>query len=89
MDTSLLYRNCAQATAMDHDCDMRDVPIRDEAIRLGQFLKLSDAVEVGSDVKLLLGANRVHVNGELETRRGRQLVKGDIVAVDEKKLRVS
>lgn len=52
-----------------------------EPIRLGQFLKLADAVEVGSDVKLLLSAGSVQVNGEVETRRGRQLVPGDVVTV--------
>ncbi len=52
-----------------------------EPIRLGQFLKLADAVELGSDVKLLLGEGSVEVNGEVETRRGRQLVPGDVVTV--------
>ena len=52
-----------------------------EPIRLGQFLKLADAVELGSDVKLLLGQGSVEVNGEVETRRGRQLAIGDIVTV--------
>jgi ribosome-associated protein len=68
---------------------MRDVTIRDNEIRLGQFLKLADAVEVGSDVKLLLGAGRVTVNGEPESRRGRQLVRGDVVSVDGTKLRIA
>jgi ribosome-associated protein len=53
----------------------------DEPIRLGQFLKLADAVELGSDVKLLLGEGSVEVNGQVETRRGRQLVSGDVVTV--------
>jgi ribosome-associated protein len=75
---------------MHHDGGMRDVPIKDHQIRLGQFLKLADAVEIGSDVKLLLQTSRVRVNGELEDRRGRQLVKGDVVTVDEQTiLRVS
>ncbi|HEX8080196.1 MAG TPA: RNA-binding S4 domain-containing protein [Jatrophihabitans sp.] len=52
-----------------------------EPIRLGQFLKLADAVELGSDVKLLLGEGSVRVNGEVETRRGRQLSPGDVVSV--------
>jgi ribosome-associated protein len=64
------------------DGQMRDVGIRDTDIRLGQFLKLADAVEVGSDVKLLLMQDRVTVNGEAEVRRGRQLHIGDIVVVD-------
>jgi ribosome-associated protein len=67
---------------------MREIPVSGPEIRLGQFLKLADAVELGSDVKLLLGAGRVSVNGEPETRRGRQLKHGDVVAVDGEQLRV-
>ena len=56
-----------------------DVPIRDERIRLGQFLKLANLVESGSDVRPLVTEGQVQVNGEVETRRGRQLVRGDVV----------
>ena len=58
-----------------------DVPIRDESIRLGQFLKLANLVDSGSDAKPLLINGAVLVNGEVETRRGRQLVVGDVVVV--------
>ena len=67
---------------------MRTVVTRDEVIRLGQFLKLADVVVAGSDAKLLLADGGVQVNGEVETRRGRQLVKGDVVRVGEHELRV-
>ena len=55
------------------------VPLRDESIRLGQFLKLSDLVDTGADAKGLLAQGLVRVTGEVETRRGRQLVTGDVV----------
>ena len=67
---------------------MRTVPIRDSSIRLGQFLKLADAVDAGSDVKWLLSHGDVSVNGEREDRRGRQLVPGDVVTVLGTELRV-
>jgi ribosome-associated protein len=67
----------------------RVVPVRDGAIRLGQFLKLADLVDTGADAKPLLTDGRVFVNGELETRRGRQLVKGDVVSLDEAAVRVT
>jgi ribosome-associated protein len=66
---------------MREDADMRQVAIRDGSIRLGQFLKLADLVAVGSEAKELLEAGEVEVNGEPETRRGRQLVPGDLVSV--------
>ncbi len=58
-----------------------DVPIREDVIRLGQLLKLANLVEQGSDSKELLAAEAVTVNGAVETRRGRQLVAGDVVAL--------
>jgi ribosome-associated protein len=67
---------------------VRDISITTDSIRLGQFLKLADAVDVGSDVKDLLNSGAVRVNGEPENRRGRQLARGDIVTVDDVDLRV-
>ena len=58
---------------------VRDVEIRDESIRLGQLLQLAGLVDSGSDAKLLLLGGEVLVNGEPETRRGRQLHDGDVV----------
>lgn len=55
--------------------------IRESTIRLGQFLKLADAVDQGSDVKALLASQTVTVNGQVEPRRGRQLSPGDVVVV--------
>ena len=67
---------------------MREIAIRGEMIRLGQLLKLADLVEVGSDAKLLLEDGLVTVNGEVEHRRGRQLHRGDVVAVQDEAVRV-
>ena len=69
--------------------DAVDVPIKDEMIRLGQFLKLANLVESGSDAKALLAGGVVRVNGEPETRRGRQLVNGDLVTVAANSARVA
>ena len=60
---------------------MREVTISDDMIRLGQFLKLADVIEAGSDVKYLLNTEDVTVNGEPEDRRGRQLFKGDVITI--------
>jgi ribosome-associated protein len=70
------------------DGSMRDIATRDDIIRLGQFLKLADVVAAGSDAKMLLAEGAVKVNGEPETRRGRQLVKGDVITVGQQQLRV-
>jgi ribosome-associated protein len=60
---------------------MRDVEIRGEMIRLGQFLKFSGIADSGAEARALLDEQIVTVNGEPEARRGRQLHRGDIVAV--------
>jgi ribosome-associated protein len=66
-----------------------DVPIREESIRLGQFLKLADLAETGSDAKEVIVAGAVLVNGEPETRRGRQLRAGDVVELGGRQARVA
>jgi ribosome-associated protein len=54
----------------------------DEITRLGQFLKLVDAVDTGGEAKLRITDGEVRVNGEVEVRRGRQLHSGDVVTID-------
>jgi ribosome-associated protein len=53
----------------------------EDTIRLGQLLKLIDAVPTGAQVKDVLLAGDVRVNGEPEERRGRQLHRGDVVSI--------
>jgi len=67
---------------------MRDVPIRGDMIRLGQLLKLAGVIDVGGEAAAYLAAGPVLVNGEPETRRGRQLHPGDEVVAGEETLRI-
>ncbi|RBY93261.1 RNA-binding S4 domain-containing protein [Blastococcus sp. TF02A-30] len=62
---------------------MRTVDLRpgEDSIRLGQLLKLVDAVPTGAQVKDVLASVDVRVNGEPEDRRGRQLRSGDVVSI--------
>jgi ribosome-associated protein len=66
----------------------REIQIEGATIRLGQLLKLAGIIDSGSAVKALLAAQPVSVNGEPETRRGRQLHPGDSVRVGEHQLLV-
>ena len=68
---------------------MRDVPIREETIRLGQALKLAGVADSGGEARALLEEGGVTVNGEPETRRGRTLRKGDVVAAAGEELRIA
>ena len=51
-------------------------------ITLGQALKAADLVGSGGEAKLLIQEELVLVNGEVETRRGRRLVAGDVVELE-------
>ena len=68
---------------------VQEIAIKGDMIRLGQLLKLSDLADSGADARELLVASRVTVNGEPEARRGRQLHRGDVVAVGEQTVRVA
>jgi len=68
---------------------VREIPIREQSIRLGQLLKLAGIVDSGSEVKPLLASSPALVNGERESRRGRQLHPGDRVRIGEDELLVS
>ncbi|MCU1588702.1 MAG: RNA-binding [Frankiales bacterium] len=69
------------------EAPVREVVV-DKSIRLGQLLKLAELVETGAEAKELLAGNEVEVNGEIETRRGRQLADGDEVRARDRAVRV-
>lgn len=53
----------------------------DDPIRLGQFLKFTGLVDTGGQAREWIQAGWVRVDGEIETRRGRQLADGMRVEV--------
>jgi ribosome-associated protein len=66
----------------------REIAIRGDMIRLGQLLKLAGLVGAGGEAKELLAGGGVRVNGEPETRRGRQLHPGDEVRAGTEVVRI-
>jgi ribosome-associated protein len=48
-------------------------------VRLDDFLKREGLVGTGGEAKVLIQAGEVIVNGEVETRRRKQLHDGDVV----------
>ncbi len=58
-----------------------EVPIRDQSIRLGQFLKLANLLGSGAEAKGWIADGLVSVDGVVELRRGRQLHGGEVVTV--------
>ena len=66
----------------------REVAINGKMIRLGQLLKLAGLAESGGEARELVQEGVVSVNGEVETRRGRQLHRGDVVEAGAEAVRI-
>ena len=50
-----------------------------KTMKLDQFLKWKNLVSSGGEAKIYIKSGSVKVNGEIETKRGRKLNKGDKV----------
>jgi len=48
-------------------------------MKLDQFLKWQNLVTTGGEAKNFIKSGSVKVNGVIETRRGRKLIRGDKV----------
>jgi ribosome-associated protein len=68
---------------------MQEIHARDGVIRLGQLLKVAGIVATGGEAKALLESGGVRVNDEPESRRGRQLRPGDVVAAGDDVVRIA
>lgn len=66
----------------DVDCDLSS------KLTLGQFLKLASLLDSGAEAKDAVASGAVSVNGEVDTRRGRGLVHGDVVEIGGRAARV-
>lgn len=69
--------------------NQQDHNSEDRKLTLDQFLKLSGLVETGGHAKFLIQNGEVKVNGEIETRRRRKLVVGDVVEIGGRQLKVT
>ncbi len=66
---------------MDDSNETETVPVSEGTIRLGQFLKLANMADSGAHARELISGGDVRVDGEIETRRGRQLARGQLIEV--------
>jgi len=58
---------------------MKTVEITHEPVELFKILKFEGLVGSGGDAKTAIAEGLVTVNGEVETRKRRQIVTGDII----------
>ena len=65
-----------------------EIKLREEFIKLGQAIKAAGIVEDGVEAKYVIQEGLVKVNQEVETRRGRKLVEGDVVSFEDNEIRI-
>lgn len=67
---------------------METIKLREDFIKLGQALKAAGFVDNGVEAKIEIQEGNVLVNGEVDTRRGRKLVDGDLVSFEGKEIKI-
>lgn len=63
------------------DAPAQTPPDDAETLRLDDALKLAGIATTGGEAKMLIQSGAVRVNGDVETRRKRKLVEGDVIDV--------
>ena len=67
---------------------MREVEISKEPVELYKILKFEGMVSSGGEAKSVIADGQVLVNGNVETRRRKKIVSGDIVEFGKEKIRI-
>jgi ribosome-associated protein len=67
---------------------MKDIEIYAEPIALYQILKLEAMVSSGGEAKVAIDDGRVLVNGEVETRRRKKIMAGDIIEFESQPFKI-
>lgn len=67
---------------------MRTVAINRQPVELFKILKFEGLVATGGEAKLVIAAGQVSVNGEVETRKRRKIVDGDIIVFADETLHI-
>ncbi len=57
-----------------------------EPVELYKILKFEGMVPSGGEAKVVIAAGLVSVNGEIETRKRKKIVAGDIIEFDNEKI---
>ncbi len=58
---------------------MKESVISQEPIELYKILKLEGLASSGGEAKMLVAESQVLVNGEVETRKRKKIVSGDVI----------
>lgn len=67
---------------------MRDVILKIEPVELHKILKFEGMVPSGGVAKMAIESGDVIVNGEVETRKRKKIVAGDVIAFNGESIRM-
>lgn len=67
---------------------MKEVEITKEPVELYKLLKFEGLASSGGEAKFFISEGQVSVNGEIETRKRKKIVSGDIIELGTEKIRV-
>ena len=65
---------------------MRTVEVHKEPVELYKILKFEGMVGSGGEAKLVISEGFVLVNGEVETRKRKKIISGDIIEFGQEKI---
>ncbi|MGI5308638.1 RNA-binding S4 domain-containing protein [Rheinheimera sp. WS51] len=68
---------------------MREVILNKANVELYKILKFEGLLSSGGEAKAAINAGLVKVNGEVETRKGRQINAGDVVEFAQQQLQIT
>mgnify|MGYP001388238701 CR=1 FL=1 len=58
---------------------MKDVVITHEPVELYKILKFEAIASSGAEAKIMIEQEQVRVNGEIETRKRKKIMSGDVI----------
>ncbi|MDX2462886.1 MAG: RNA-binding S4 domain-containing protein [Porticoccus sp.] len=67
---------------------MREVEITKEPVELYKILKFESMVGSGGEAKMVIADGQVLVNSEIETRKRRKIVSGDMIEFGDEKIQI-
>ena len=67
---------------------MRDVEINQQPVELYKILKFEGMVASGGEAKAAVADGLVKVNGEIETRKRKKIMSGDVIKFGDEIIRI-
>jgi len=68
---------------------MREVELSKEPVELYKILKFEGLVASGGEAKMVIAEGQVTLNGEVEIRKRKKIVAGDIIEFGQEKIQIT